>query len=102
MYERGKRPPANPREFDWGPLDRDDAKMGDGQAVEWALKFLRKKQDRPFFLAVGIFRPHLPWYAPRPYFRRYPLDKIRLPTVKADDLKDVPPIGRKIARARGR
>ena len=30
----GKRPPANPREFDWGPFDRTDAAMGDGQMVE--------------------------------------------------------------------
>ena len=97
----GKRPPLNPREFDWGAFDRDDLKMGDGRTVEWATKFLRQKHDRPFFLAVGIFRPHLPWYAPRKYFEKHPLNAIQLPKVKLDDLNDVPAIGRKIAQARG-
>ena len=32
--------------------------------------------DRPFFLACGIFRPHLRWYAPRKYFEMHPLARI--------------------------
>ena len=98
---RGVRPPLNPREFDWGAMDRDDLKMGDGRMVAWAEKFLRKKHDRPFFLAAGIFRPHLPWYAPKKYFAMYPPEKVVLPKVKDNDLDDVPPAGRKMASARG-
>lgn len=98
----GKRPPMNWREFDWGPLDKDDLDTGDGQLVRWAVEKLKKPAPggRPLFLAAGIFRPHLCWYAPRKYFDMYPLDKIRLPERKADDLADVPPAGRKIAAAR--
>ena len=97
----GRRPPLNPKEFDWGPLNKDDEEMGDGRAVKWATEFLRQEHDKPFFLAVGIFRPHLPWYAPREHFDRYPLDRIVLPEVPADDLNDVPAAGRKIAEYRG-
>ncbi len=97
----GKRPPANPREFDWGPFDKLDQEMGDGQVVEWAKRFLAKKHDRPFFLAAGIFRPHLPWYVPRKYFDLYPLDQVKLPTVPDDDLDDIPEAGRKMANYRG-
>ncbi|MDP6443590.1 MAG: sulfatase, partial [Pirellulaceae bacterium] len=97
----GKRPPLNPREFDWGPFDKADLEMGDGRMVAWAKRFLRQRHDKPFFLATGVFRPHLPWYAPREYFELYPLDEIALPEVPPDDLADVPPAGRKIAEYRG-
>jgi arylsulfatase A-like enzyme len=97
----GQRPPANPREFDWGPFQQDDLAMGDGQMVVWARQFLQQSHDRPFFLATGIFRPHLPWYAPEPYFDLYPLDDIRLPEVPEDDLDDIPAAGQKMAVYRG-
>ena len=97
----GQRPPLNPKEFDWGPVNKDDEEMGDGQAVKWATEFLGREHDEPFFLAVGVFRPHLPWYAPQEYFDLYPLDRIVLPEVPADDLSDVPAAGRKIAKYRG-
>ncbi|MCX6934230.1 MAG: sulfatase-like hydrolase/transferase [Verrucomicrobia bacterium] len=94
------RPPANPNEFDWGPWDATDEAMGDGQLVEWAVKFLAAPPSRPFFLAPGIYRPHLPFYAPRKYFEMYPLDRITLPVVKADDLDDVPAGGQRMAADR--
>jgi arylsulfatase A-like enzyme len=53
------------------------------------------------FLACGPFRPHLPWYVPQKYFDFYPVDKITLPTVRDDDLDDVPPLGVKMARPDG-
>ena len=96
----GKRPPANYREFDWGPFDKPDIEMGDGQMVRWAVDFLGRGHDKPFFLAAGIYRPHLPWYVPKKYFDLYPPDQIKLPEVKKDDLDDVPAAGRKMAEAR--
>ncbi len=96
----GKKPPANYREFDWGPVDKPDLEMGDGQMVRWAVDFLRRAHNKPFFLAAGIYRPHLPWYVPKKYFDLYPLDQIKLPEVKKDDLDDVPAAGRKMAEAR--
>ncbi len=96
----GKRPPANYREFDWGPLDKADLEMGDGQMVKWAIDFLKTSHEEPFFLAAGIYRPHLSWYAPRKYFDLYPLEKIALPPLNENDLDDVPPVGCAMARAR--
>jgi arylsulfatase A-like enzyme len=87
--------------FDWGPLRLPESRMGDCQVVEWASRQLQKKHDRPFFLACGIFRPHLPWYVPQKYFDLYPLSRITLPAIKEDDLDDVPPIGRRYARPDG-
>jgi len=89
------------KHFDWGPLDVPDEAMSDYKVAQWGIDYLQKKHDKPFFLAVGFFRPHLPWYVPRKYFDRYPLDKIVLPKVKDDDLDDIPEIGRQIARPEG-
>ncbi len=83
--------------FDWGPVDVPDEKMGDWQVSDWVIEQLKKNHEKPFFLACGLFRPHLPWYVPKKYFDMYPPDKITLPNIKEDDLDDVPPLGKKMA-----
>lgn len=87
--------------FDWGPVSQDDAEMGDHHVVDWAIKELGEEHEKPFFIACGIYRPHLPWYVPQKYFEMFPLEEIQLPTIKADDLKDVPPAGVKMAKPQG-
>jgi arylsulfatase A-like enzyme len=88
----------NTAHFDWGPVEVPDEQMGDRKVAAWAIRQLRKKHDKPFFLGCGFFRPHLPWYVPTKYFDMYPPDKITLPNVNENDLDDVPPIGKKMAR----
>lgn len=89
--------PFNPREFDWGPFDKSDDQMADGRMAAWAVDFLTQPHDRPFFLAAGVHRPHLPWYAPRGYFDQTPLESVAMPALKEGDLSDVPPIGQQFA-----
>jgi arylsulfatase A-like enzyme len=91
----------NKAHFDWGPLDCDDEDMGDWRTVEFVETQLARKHDKPFFLAPGFIRPHLPWYAPKKYFDMYPADTITLPEVKEDDLDDVPANGQKLATRSG-
>ena len=53
-----------------------------------------KKQDRPFFLAVGFFRPHTPYVAPKePYFDWYPEKDMRIVPNVVQDQEDIPPAG---------
>ena len=82
---------------DWAPIDQGDEDTNDWKTADLAAQFLGREHDRPFFLACGIYRPHLSWYAPRKYFDMHPLDKIKLPVCKADDLDDVPKMGRRMA-----
>ena len=91
----------NTRHFDWGPVDVPDEEMGDSKVASWAIQQLHKKHRKPFFIACGFFRPHLPWYVPTKYFDMYPPDKITLPNVNENDLDDVPPIGRQMAKPQG-
>ena len=94
------KPPKNPREFDWGPIDKLEFETGDGKMVRWAIESLNRTYDKPFFLAAGIFRPHLPFYAPQPYFDLYPLESIHLPEIRNDDLDDLPQAGKAMAAQR--
>lgn len=54
----------------------DDAYI-DGQVAEAAVRFLRRARERPFFLAVGFRRPHLPFSVPEKYWAMY--DRASLP-----------------------
>ena len=87
--------------FDWSPVVTDDAAMGDGQVVSWARRQLAAESGAPQFLAVGIYRPHLPWYVPQKYFDLHPLSEIELPKTVANDLADVPEIAHHIRNLDG-
>ena len=53
------------------------------------------------FLACGLYRPHEPWFVPAKYFEPFPLESIQLPPgYRPDDLDDIPPAGRQLARNR--
>ncbi|MBX3412047.1 MAG: sulfatase [Pirellulales bacterium] len=91
----------HPRPFTWGPLDVDDAEMPDAKTAEWAIEQLSQPAEKPFFLAVGFYKPHLQWYVPQKYFDLYPLSDVKRPIVPENDLDDVPLLGRQMAKPRG-
>jgi len=88
-------------DFDWAAIDKPIEETGDYKSVSWAINELDKERDKPFFLAVGIYRPHVPWYAPKEFFDMHPLDSIELPKSIPNDLDDVPERGQDIATRSG-
>jgi arylsulfatase A-like enzyme len=60
----------------------------DERCAEWAIEVLNRSHERPFFLAVGFNRPHVPMYAPKKYFDLFPLDTIQMPPYLSDDFRD--------------
>jgi len=69
----------------WLASDGTDAEQTDGLAATSAISLLEEHRNEPFFLAVGFYRPHTPYVAPRNYFERYPLDGVALPELSDDD-----------------
>ena len=76
--------------FDWGGLEVDADETEDSKLAAWAERYLSQSHSRPFFLAVGFYRPHLPWYAPREHFERFPANSMELPPTMVGDTEDVP------------
>jgi arylsulfatase A-like enzyme len=87
-------------EFDWGVIPAEEREYGDQKAIDFGLKFLSQPQAKPFFLAVGLWHPHIPMFAPQKYFDMYPPEKVKIPYTPAGDLDDVPKIGQNWAAAR--
>lgn len=77
--------------FDWGPTkENDETKMMDYKTAKWASdQFQNRDFEKPFFMAVGISKPHLTWYVPQKYFDMYPLDEIEIPETIPNDLEDI-------------
>ncbi|MEM7601522.1 MAG: sulfatase, partial [Verrucomicrobiota bacterium] len=69
-----------------------DLDHADGMAAEAAIDFMKRHQDKPFFLGCGFVRPHVPLVAPSSYFDLYERDEMVAPVVPEDDLDDVPGI----------
>ncbi|QDT05415.1 Choline-sulfatase [Rubripirellula lacrimiformis] len=87
----------------YGSLQREDipgGKMFDENIADWAVDQLNQDHDKPFFLAVGFVRPHVPYTAPKEYFDLYDLDQIKIPEVPADEMADIPMMGKAIAHGR--
>ena len=78
----------------WLASKNPDAKHTDGMEAadaEWVLERCAKQKDRPFFLAVGFFRPHTPYVSPQSYFEKYPEEKMPVVQGTVYDQKGVPP-----------
>lgn len=87
------------RHFDWGPLAADrEAEMPDEAVCQQVCEWLAVGSDKPFLLAAGLYKPHLPWHAPQRFFDLYDPGQLSLPLVRLDDLEDVPPTGQAWAR----
>ena len=89
--------------LEWGAIPNDkEEEMADTKRINWAVEQLKKKHDKPFFLACGIYAPHFPNYCPQKYFDLYDPEKIPLPPYKEGDLDDLPPKIKKMKTARSR
>jgi len=69
-----KRPGGLP----WEAPDVPDNALRDGHIADAAIAKMKELKDKPFFLAVGFHKPHLPFIAPKKYFDLYDRDKIAL------------------------
>lgn len=73
----------------------DGAEQADQQAAAKAIEVLehRAEDGRPFFLAVGLVRPHVPLVSPASFFKPYLAENINLPSRRDGDWDDIPQAG---------
>ena len=81
---------------DWGAYPAQDSLMPDFKSAKWAVEKLKQTHEKPFFLAVGFVRPHVPWYVPQKWFDKFPLENIQTPLYLANDFNDIPEFGKKV------
>jgi choline-sulfatase len=75
--------------WDWGAFPEDDNLMPDMKAANWAVDELKKTHDKPFFMAVGFYRPHVPMFVPQKWFDLHPRKDIQLPLIQKNDRNDL-------------
>jgi len=73
----------------------DGAEQADHIAAAKAIELIDKfkNNDKPFFLAVGLVRPHVPLVAPAKFFTPYPALQMILPKQVEGDWDDIPKRG---------
>lgn len=73
--------PSNSRGYPYERADRPEKDYLDAGVARKAIDQMeqRSKEDRPWFLAVGFWKPHLPFAAPEKYWQMYDPSDIHLP-----------------------
>ncbi len=90
----GKKPVVGGNTFVVVEASGDDLVHSDGKTAAKACELIQKHKDKPFFLGVGFVRPHVPFVAPRPYYKPFlPYAKMTLPEKVEGDWKDIPKAG---------
>lgn len=76
----------------WLAAEGEDEEQTDGITATVASERLRKyaESKQPFFMAVGLYRPHTPYVAPKKYFDLYPLDEIEIPAEPENYKESIP------------
>jgi iduronate 2-sulfatase len=69
-----------PRSLAYEAPDVADSLLSDGETALQAIRLLRRHRDNPFFMAVGFYKPHLPFVAPEKYWNLYSREKLVLPS----------------------
>jgi uncharacterized sulfatase len=69
-----------------------DEAMTDSLGADQVIRLLRQKRKQPFFLAYGLYRPHVPWIVPKAYFDRYPLEKIEATPLVEGEMRQAPAV----------
>lgn len=95
--------------YDGFHTDKIHPDLKDEDLVDWhsanycidRIKGNKIKDDKPFFLACGLYKPHLAFVAPRKYYEDFPLESIELPPHRENDLDDIPKAGVKMANPGG-
>jgi len=83
-----KKPKQYHATWDFGPQKYPEEKFIDYKVASWGVDQLAKSYEKPFFCALGFYRPHVPFFPPERVFNKF--KNVKLPTVKENDWQDIP------------
>lgn len=83
--------------LNFGPSTNCEKSKDDYQRASWIIERLQESHNKPFFMAIGFSKPHLPLVVPKKYFDLVPLNSIQLPKTKTNDIGDLPAEGKNLA-----
>jgi len=89
----GSKPVKGGNTFVYVEAEGDDLVHSDGKTAARACQLIKQHHNEPFWLGVGFVRPHVPFVAPKSYYRPYPFDEMELPEKLAGDWDDIPKAG---------
>ena len=90
----GKRPVVGGNTFVVVEADGDDMVHSDGMTSAKVVELLGQEREKPFWLGVGFVRPHVPFVAPRKYYKPFlPYSSMTLPQKRPGDWDDIPKAG---------
>lgn len=75
-----KKTGKGPAALMYAAVDGPDDLLNDGKTAVTTIDYIKNKRDKskPFMIACGFARPHMPWVAPKKYFDMYPEDAGKL------------------------
>jgi len=87
----------NNSKYSFRPTINPEEEHIDHQVASYGIEKLKEKHNKPFFLAVGIVKPHLPFDAPERFFNNLP-ETVKAPETIENDLDDIPSVGRSLVK----
>ncbi len=76
------------RAFHWGAVDWQG--LSDIRIADWFVERMKRDYDKPFFMAYGCSRPHIPLTSPSEFVNMFDAEKITLPPLRERELEDLP------------
>lgn len=73
----------------WLAAEGGDEDQPDGLNAKAAVEILEKHHDKPFFIGLGLHKPHDPFIAPKKFFDMYPIGSTKLAEEPADRSEEV-------------
>ena len=89
---KGLKPKLDGGTLSWLQAEGTAEEQTDGIGASETINFLQEFADsgENFFLAFGLYRPHVPFVAPKSYFDLYNVDDFSIPETSNDYLKTIP------------
>ena len=97
---RGRRRRGGGSSLGGRPLDIEDERHSDYQAMQGTIKFMEENRDRSWFIQCSFRKPHPPFEPPKRHWDRIDRSKLKVPQYPEDDLEDTALLSRQ-RRGRG-